>query len=240
MFGATITNSQGSTIIGDGERSFLYWGKKTVNLLATNNWDGGSTYIPLFNIPTSVPLTMFAVSDSVAGEGVLVQTDDTLTTYRARCLSNTSCTVDIYVFVDSNFVPTPSYGMVIFEDGGGKKWHSGRPAISYKDVRVETNNANALNSVDVGYKAAVQVGGIYGSTMISSSINSGYDGHVWHFYAKTGGGFSHGMKATSVIGTNGGYFRGEYYAYNTNDLAVTYFTIDASFYDQFTSLPNYT
>lgn len=236
MFGAKILNAAGSTIIGDGERAFLYWGKKTVYLSASTNWGTASSLVSLFNIPVSVPLTLFAVSNSASGNGSLVQFEQSGSTHQARCISNASCTIEIYVFVDSNFVPRPSYGMEIFYSSGVTKWHSGRPAISYKNVRIETNNSNALNPIVVTYKPAVQVGGIYGSTMISSSQNSGYDGYVWHFYASTSGGFRHGMIATRVIGSSGGFFDGEYYAYNTNDLPVTYFTIDASYYDQFTNL----
>lgn len=239
MFGAKISNLAGSTIIGDGERSFLYWGKKTVSLSSATNWGTGSVLVSLFNIPLSVPITMFAASSASSGNGALIQFDDSGFTHQARCMANSACNVEIYVFVDSNFVQKPNYGMVIFELHPRIKWHSGRPSISYKDVRIETNNLNALNPVSVPYKAAVQVGGIYGSTMTSSSQNSAYDGYVWHFNATTSGGFNHGMIATRVIGTTGGYFDGEYYAYNTDDLDVTYFTIDAGYYDQFTNLQNY-
>lgn len=236
MFGAKISNAQGSTIIGDGERSFLYWGKKSVTLPAATNYETASTFVNLFNIPSFVPVTIFSAS---GGGGALVILDASTSINRARCLSNDGETIEIYVFVSANYVPKPSFGMVIIEQPSYIKWHSGRPAISYKDVRIETNNANALNQISVTYKPAVQVGGIYGSTMTISTPSGSYDGYVWQFFATTSGGFKHGMKANRVISSTGGYFNGEYYAYNTNDIPVTYFTIDASYYDQFSNLPNY-
>lgn len=247
MFGIELKNNNQSSIVGAGEKSYLYWGKKTVTVQGSNRYSD-ATLIDLFNLPATDDVIVFAYS---TGSNALIITDTSSGKWKAKAylrsfsLGSESTVVTVLVFVQASYVDLPSFGVVIYEPPSKVKWHSGRPCIKLKDYRYHDNNSTVLNPVVVGYIPAVIVGNGYATSMIQTTSSGipaesrSYDGYVWHVYGQLSGTTKqHGLTSTRVADQGIGYFEGEYYATNTLDIPLSYVTIDASYFEQFTSLGN--
>lgn len=148
--GIFIENANGDTVISDGETSFLYWGK--VNSVGALPVNPKAPFITtLFNLPTFVNVKIFVYSNLTRQRVELRKGVSNI--WEIAHFAFPSRDITAYVFVEAKHVPTPAYGMAIYNDAGELQFHTARPAIRLVDLVSHSRPWTAGNTV-VGYKPA--------------------------------------------------------------------------------------
>lgn len=213
-FGIQLTNSAGDQLILGNEEAYLYWGKVTYTTTSTAAHD-----TTLFNMPASLrALALVHVNTTADVMAYICYVNNTLTLRTGR---RSGTVVTAYVFVPAKDVPLGSYGIAVWNDNNILAFHNTRPPLKLKGLYT--------GPVTTGYKTAV-LGAVYS---VGRYPDGGLGGSV--------------VKAFNVVGHNTGNRLAtvlDYWEASPPAGPITVSPkgpyIDASYYDQYTSLGDYT
>lgn len=140
-YGAEISDANGRVFARvDGGESYHYWGKVTIN--NTANWQE----VSLFNMPASVPISVFIFCDfggnenylSRAGKAEVRQVNGV---WKARSYRSfigetqpSFQSVTFYVFVPARYISALAYGMQCFNSSGVKVYDSSRALMQIAGI----------------------------------------------------------------------------------------------------------
>lgn len=147
--GVLFSDGDINSIISGDSSPMVYWGKKVINHTYVSNQIDNYIY-PVFDIPDTEPCVMF-FSSNVDDLMVYVEPYKDAGVWKVMIPSifnTSSCSFDVFVFVDCTIIPVPDYGMVVYDDLGNLRWHTARPALSITDVGEYTGTFRPASTGD--------------------------------------------------------------------------------------------
>lgn len=217
--GLSITNSIGVQLFTEGATPVQYYGRVTL---------GAGEHNRIFNIPTSIPCQFFH-----SGGGAYTEQENGY----YKLITRATCTT--YVFMAAKFLPKgPPMGIHVYNNDRELSFTGHRPLLSPKEmIRIDmmsganpptTGRGGMRVQQTLSYKPAIPgslrarwLDGIPPSRpgpywIISLAANGNQIGTWWYIHRWFHVNDFYGSKAADIVPV-----------------------IDASFYDQFTSLGNY-
>lgn len=229
MYGIEFKNKNNSLIIAGDERPLQYWGKKVITF--TSN----QTKVPLFNLPSTVRCSFYTVVTSGGGSNYhyleAVNGKWNLCTRK-----NITHTVEVYVFTDPKLMPKPDYGLEVYDAIGVPIFRGNRPLLSvFKIDECYTDpsgNSNAYSPlITESSKIAINPFLVW-----RKSLPEGIGVfQLFDFYTtcyKDGVTYKHGIYMDIVTHIKA------HVSYGTA-LKMNYPVIDATYYDQFSNLSDF-
>lgn len=236
-YGGILMDSSGRRFARvDGGDSYHYWGRVDTGQLGPN-W----VTLPLFGIPTSVPIIVFIHCNfggnedwrSRYGKAEVRQIDGQ---WKARAFRSFGGDIEpsfqsasFYVFVPARYIPADKWGMQCFNEAGVKMFDSARPLLQVcglgKGGILTTGESQFFNRTPAKCAAP------YCSTSSAQYIvvNSVPYWAIVHYYGTTTNGNLAGYTGVIAYLDSGG-------TRPQNSQFVNIPLLDAGYYDQFTNL----
>ncbi len=174
-FGAELFNGKNSSIIVAGEKHYQYVGKKTIYVPSN-----GRRSVNLFNIRSNWDRLILVNCHNPHGTGdeetfevtIKVNKNGTL---RMENFDDTDwrfdrATITAYCFVESRYIPKPSYGLAIYNNDGSIAFSTARPPLRIKT----TVNTSASRKELTGIKKPAGFM-VYGGWVWDRDYGSGDD-----------------------------------------------------------------
>lgn len=243
MYGIEMRNNEGKSIIGAGEVCLFYLGKRVINhtrgvdsyVYMKNTMVGGNKFYRCF-------FTSETTNENIVNSGpggVSFSTSQlTKKTYFYIGKECPTSVYTVYVFGTLDEVPAQSYGVNIFDTDGRLQFTASRPLFIAKDLKqfyirdkypAKGGVYEPVYTPDFSttFKPAVQTSMTLFYTDRSSRV--GVFGSITAF--KKNSGWFVGLSLIKYGGKTSMFLE-------PPDINVTIPVIDASFYDQFSNLPN--
>lgn len=128
-YGIMFQNEKGFSVLNDGEMAFHYWGKIT----ATKN-TAEYQQVPLFNIPSNVKIRVYQNTPLGLKIPVYMQLHVNnnvwvANLFRTRDPDTNGSKIEIYVFVEAQYMPIDGWGALIKDASGRVTFNSSRPML---------------------------------------------------------------------------------------------------------------
>lgn len=196
-FGFFIKTPQGKEIIYGAEEAYLYWGKVNV----TRNQSSGTQETAMFNIPESwKPMVFIASYNRSQSTLTAGYSSAAFTTFKngrlhLKTVHNVqgSVSYECLVFVPARYVPTPKYGMALYNKNNILAFHNGRYPLVIAEL---LRPMGAIGSR--GYYPAVE------STLYDISVIPDYVQNVGAVYATYLVGEGQGFFGDNMLVSYGG------------------------------------
>lgn len=219
MYGIAVKDTPLTSFISNEATPLLYWGKKEIShTQSVNNYN--NTLYTVFNFPSSWSVAFFIYSKTLdTGVYASPVIDGGFWKISVNWINDAGVLdFTVYAFVEPKRIVTPSWGMKILNPAGEVVYHTGRPALSIKDVGNYTGTYKPASTGDGYYFKGIirpRPSGIFNIVRFKGA------------YKKSDGTYAVGYETTRSSSSRGIYDR---------DIVSSVPIIDAGYYDQFTSI----
>lgn len=221
MFGLLMADSPIAAFITNGATPLLYWGKKEIS--HSGNTTTTDIIYPLFNFPSTWSVAFFFHCKTLDTSVYVVPVvKDGVWKINVDWVNDQPREFTVYAFVECKHIASPAWGMQVFNPAGEVVFHTGRPALSVKDVGSYTGTYKPASTGDA-YRFASRVYGPSGAVINTISFVGAGKRSTGEYYV--------GSSSASASSNSTGLYN--------RSFTVVVPIIDAGYYDQFVSLPNY-
>lgn len=222
-FGISTHDNNFSSFVDGTNTPYLYWGSRIVSFPAVpTDSSTDDVIIDAFNFPSSWNVSFFFLSN-VTGMGVRAYKINSGGRWKIGIdwvSASRSGSITVYAFVEGYRISPPRYGLGVYNSSGVCVFHSGRPSLNIREV----------GRYSGGYKPASTCELSFSDSQLVPPVDNERNIIRFDGVYPSGTSYSFGYESVRIHGSIG------IAVSNRQTLTPV---IDAGYYDQFSSLPDY-